>query len=330
MPEFTPKTLTEYVNNVGTGVPMIVLEKGIPDKKTYPTSVLQIQTKDGTNTVAPLVSEIDGGKIVKKTTKKVLTVTAPRYRPKFHFTATELLQTEDAKRDVDAKELRKRQIEVVKDEQADKKEGIDRARERMACQLVSTGAIDVVDEYASFNIDFDLPAEQKPVLTGTEKFDDPDVDILSIFKRYRLQAVKSGIKKVIAFVGTETADLISGNTKVAEALKNPNIAAGKLTFEDAEYIGTISGVDTYVVDETFEDKDDTEFDMFPVNIASFLAVGACKEMFGRILDKKAPALAEFFAKSWDEEDPSGETHIMEARPLPALIKSKGLWIVTTH
>lgn len=327
---FSPKTLTETVNDVEAEVPKIVLDKAFKKKETHPTEILELEFVDGTATVAPLVGTLDGGKVIKGTQKTVQTLVAPRYRPKMHFNPKQLLLNEGAARDLNAAELRKRQLQFVKDEYQNGKNTITRAREKMACELISSGAINVVDDYAEIHIDFEVPADQKPILTGTEKFNDPACPMLTIFKRYQMKAAKCGIKKIMAFGGQETIDLILQNDDVKKDMDRNNVKAGAVTFEDAEYIGTIAGVETYLVDEQYEDKTGTEFDMFPTNVLSFVADGAMKEMFGRVMDIAAPPLTQFFAKSEDAFDPSGETHIQESRPLPTLRKRKGLVIVTTH
>ncbi|WP_420266000.1 major capsid protein [Candidatus Magnetominusculus dajiuhuensis] len=194
---FNWRALTESLNLI---VPpkSFVLDMIFGQQETHPTNTIDIDILVGNKRLAPFVSPVEGGVVVRKLGAQIRTVKTPRIRMKTPLTADELLLVRSAGSNLyipgggnvtDARNQR------IAREQQNLKDLITRRQEFMACKAISGGII-VNQENISFNIDYLMPDSNKPTLTGSDKWDDSSSTPLTDIRAWKTLI---NLKKAVHF-----------------------------------------------------------------------------------------------------------------------------------
>ncbi|OQY20084.1 MAG: hypothetical protein B6I36_02245 [Desulfobacteraceae bacterium 4572_35.1] len=324
-PIFQSRALTAAVNKMRP-VKTRALDLIFPRKKRQLSSLFAFDIKSSSERILKNISVSDAAQVTEKTGRKTITCQAPRFAEKRHISAADL---EEMRKfgDAAAPELMK---ERIADEQFDMRTDVDRTREFMAIKTLSGT---VVDESGAVIVDYNFPAEQKPVLAGTAKWTDPASDPIKNIRAWKKYiGDRVGVDKFVAISGSKAMDALLNNEAALEKLK---YSAGKQIAEEGR-IASLAGV---AIDEYFgsyKDENGARQQLIPDNVFALVGIGpdVAAELYAPVVDLQAKtgvgkgkAADLFFAKSWEVQDPSGRWIKVEARPLPVLFQAECvIWV----
>lgn len=315
---FGHRVLTAAVNKMRT-VKTHVLDVIFPRKKRQLSDLFAWDIKSNSERILKNIRVSDAAQTTDKTGRKTVTCQAPRFAEKRLVGASDL-NAMRAHGEANAPELLK---ERIADEQFDMKSDVDRTREFMAIKALSG---QVVDESGAVIVDYNFPAEQKPVLAGVALWTDAasnPVKNIRAWKKYIGDRVD--VDKYVAICGSAAMDALIENPKALELLK---YNAGKQIADEGR-IAFLSGVAIEEYFGTYKDVSGNRQDLVPANVFAIVGVSADHgaELYAPVVDLKAPGgvgkskeAPIFFSKQWEVEDPSGRWIKVESRPLPVLFK----------
>lgn len=324
---FKVRVLTLAVNNMKS-VGTKVLDQVFRRRQGQLSDRLAFDVKSGSEAILSSVSVYAPATVQGKTSRKTITVQAPRFPQKRFISVAELNATRAFGQQA-ATELMSTRIG---DEQADMRLEIDRTREFMAMKALGG---QVIDGAGTVLVDYGFTGDQTPTLTGAAKWDqttgDP-VKNIRAWKKYIADRVPS-VSKWIAFCGSGAMDLLINSEKARQMLQ---YTAGQQIAEEGR-VARLAGVNIDEYFGTYLDSAAARQDMIGQN--AFILVGWSPDSFS---EQYAPSIDDddpngvgkgvagqlFFSKSWKEEDPSGRWIKVEARPLPVVHRPEAIVIAT--
>ncbi|MBD3285799.1 hypothetical protein GF359_04995 [candidate division WOR-3 bacterium] len=315
------RTLTTAVNEI-PAPPSFLVDKVFKTKVQAIAEEIDADVVVGGKRLAPFVSPIEEGAVVSRLGRKVQSIKAPRIRIKKAVPASDLLAVRTAG---SALYLGEGGIEGYKNQRmalelADLKRMIVRTTEWMAAQSLQ-GTLTVSQDNVDFEIDYLLPSEHKPVLTGTDLWTDTDNSdpISDILTWKRLISGTTGYSADTAIAGKAAVDALLAHTKVREMLNYRNFNVGEISVGRSNYIGRLAGVDIYEYDASYTDSSDTSHNFIPDTAFIMVASDGPFRIHHALaydLDNEVAVAQPFFAKSWTDADPSILWLLAESRPLP--------------
>ena len=251
---------------------------------------------------------------------KTLLCQAPRFAEKRMISAADL----NGMRAFGEQALPELAQERIARELAEMKRKIDMTREFMAAKALSG---QIVDESGTVLVDFNFSAGQKPTLVGVNLWTDAASNPLKNIRAYKklIGQAAGNVTQWVAFVGTDAMDALMTNAKALELLKYDH---GQQIAESGR-IANIAGVELIEYMGSYIDQNGARQDLIPAD--RFVLVGLtgdhAAELTAPVVDLESPSGVGqgkpgefFFAKSWEEKDPSGRWLKVEARPLPVLMR----------
>lgn len=330
---FKIRTLTRAVNAIKAPARVVYNRLFAGYEGMQPSDRLAFDVISGSEKLLGNISIFAPATVDDKTTRKTITMTAPRIANKRFISAAEL----NALRG-----FGKAGVEMMKDriarEQKDMRGKHDRTLEFWAVNALKGVIYDT--DLSTVLVNYNVAAEHKPTLTGTDLWTDTDGSnpIAKIRAWKKLIEDDSGAAIIgwVAFHGSGVGDALLINDAVRELLKydkGSQIAeSGRITklseVELVEYNG--SYIDDSGTRQRFVGADE------------FILVGLCDELvevpYAPVVDDDAPdgvgnvdengGGQMFFSKSWPVKDPSGRWVKCESRPLPVL-KRPGAVVTAT-
>ncbi|HNV72460.1 MAG TPA: major capsid protein [Candidatus Ozemobacteraceae bacterium] len=258
--------------------------------------------------------------VTKKLRRARVSCEAPRFAPKRSISGDDMAELRKFG-DAALPELLANRINR---ELADMRNEIDRTREYMAVRSILG---QVIDSEGTVLVDYSFSGAQKPVLTGKQLWTDSESNPLKNIRAWKKLIAKSvgGVDAFIAFCGSAAMDALIDNQKIQNLLQ---FQAGQQLAEK----GRIAFLAETEIEEYFgyyKDSNGDAQDMIPENEFVLVGVSAetLAELYAPVIDFKDPAgvgkgqlASMFFAKSWEEEDPSVRWLKAESRPLPVLFR----------
>ena len=314
---FKTRVLVMAVNKLRP-VATRALDLVFPRKKRQLSSLFAWDIKSSNERLLKNIRVSDSAQVTNGVKRKTVTCEAPRFAEK-RFISAAVLDTARKAGEMGPEIMKER----VADEQFDMRGDVDRTREFMAIKCLSG---QVIDADGAVIVDYNFPADQKPVLALGKKWNEggtaPITDIRA-WKKYIGDRVS--VDKFVAICGDAAMDALINNESVGDKLK---YAAGKQIAEE----GRIAFLAAVQIDEyfgTYKDAAGAIQQMVPSNAFILIGIGpdTTAELYAPVIDLKAeggvgtgkdPEI--FFSKSWEEEDPSGRWIKVESRPLPVLIQ----------
>lgn len=315
---FKTRVLTAAVNKIKP-VRTPVLDKVFGRKKQELSDRFAFDIKSSSERLLKNIRVSEAAQVTDKLGRKVVTCEAPRFAEKRFISAADL----NAMRrfgDAAAPELLKNR---VADEQTDMRGTVDRTREFMAVKALSG---QVVDSTGAVIVDYGFVSAQKPTLTSTARWNDTAGDPLKNIRAWKkVISDEVSVDRFYAFCGSGAMDALLNNAKALDLLK---YSSGSQIAESGRIVN-FGGLEIEEYFGTYKDSSGTRQQLMPD--AAFVIVGVgtdvAAELFAPVIDLEANGGAGgggsaemFFAKAWDEKDPSGKWIKTEARPLPVLFQ----------
>ena len=321
------KVMTDAINQI-KAVPRLLQDLVFKDRNTNPADTIEVDVIVGNETLAPFVTDVEGGRPIAGTSRKERVIKTPRIRPKKSLTAKDLYTERGAGVPPyvpnGAGSLEAAKEEKVARELKDLRDTIDRRIEWMCAQAL-TGTLTVTQDNIAFTVDYLVPAAHKITLAAGDRWNETTADV-----KANITTAADLIKDAIGI----PADLVICGKDAAASLL-ARVTDDKWFYENSarldplggfrweaspSFLGRAGGLDFYRYGDTYDDGG-SPADFIGADKVYVIATNARISIeFGNILDLKAGAnvMAEYFAKTWEVEDPSVMYMLAESRPLPVL------------
>lgn len=332
---YSYRTLTTSINNLES-LPSLILDVVFKNKNQNYSETLDIDIESAGEfkKLAPFVAPMQGGKVIKKLGYTTKSVKFPRIRVKKQMSAHELLKTRELGSSIyvgDNTSVEDSKMQKIAREQGHLKAIVQRRIEWMAaCAL--KGQIDYTSDDLAFSIDFAMPSEHKPTLSGDEVWGGSSADIITNIREYKTKILQATNQTAdVALIGTTALDKLLADEKVQKLLDNRAISAGQIDLHQGSYVGRLCGVDIYECAEQYIDDSGSAQNMIDPEAFVLIASNArFTQEFGLIEDLEAEAQVgmEFFSKMWNEKDPSAAWLLAESNPLPVVYQPEAVVYAT--
>lgn len=320
--QFEARTLTEVIK-ARQPLPGLFKELFFKQRNTLPTKYAELEVLVRGRSLVPFVTDYEGGTLSPKTRRELRTVKTPRMNPIERFSAPELIDASRPGAGVyrNTPEDLAGAIEnaIVLDLDAIK-DDVELTIEFMCAQSV-TGTLVVVQEgMKMLNIDFLMPPENKIILGDGVRWNqdggDPDANLEDWAS---LITTAAGVGADQCIMGTNAWRAFSRNKKIMDNLDRRRVEIGSLS-PDVNKLrkGEYNGLDIWSYGGEFEDIEGNMHHMLhPDYIVLGSTAAKCSIEFGVPEDLKNHGQPnEYFAKAWEEENPSAYWMGVESRPLP--------------
>ena len=305
-----------------------VLDKVFGRKKPQLTDQFAWDIKVNSERLMKNIRVSDEANVSNGVGRKNVSCTAPRFSDKRLIPASDL----NAMRAFGSAQNTQLLTERVGDEQFDMRQNVDITREFMAVKALSG---QVVDESGAVIVDYNFPAEQKPVLAGAALWTDAASDPVKNLRTWKKQCAQAAglVTGFYAICGSAVMDALLDNTKALELMK---YTAGKQIAEEGR-ISRLAGVEIEEYIGSYLDASGVRHDFIADDAFILVAVGpdTAAELYAPVVDLKAPTgvgsgkkANVFFSKSWEVEDPSGRWIKVESRPLPVIFRPQAIVFAT--
>ena len=325
-------TLTESVNKIVT--PKTFIRDTVFAKRTVtaPTTTIMVDIIIGGRKLAPFVKRGDPAKVVELTGKKTSFVEPPSIGMLKILTAKDLLYDRAPGTTLvlggnDAAAIQTARQERIGLEQKDMVMRSDRTEEYMSCQAIATGGFNYKDADTEFEIDFNMPAANKPVLAGAFKWNaSATCTPIDDLAKWKLIVKKScGKIPTRVIMGTDVWQLFLASKQVQDYLNRLKINIGSIdTTSDillmgAEKKARIDNMDFYTYDEYY-DGGNGMVSMIPTDRIIMIAdAGDYRMNYGAIENLEAgSAIGKYFSNDFFTKNPSVYNLMVEGHPLPTV------------
>ena len=227
------------IQNLVPPLNTFLLKRYFPDGEIFPTPDCIVEYKKGNKIVAPFVLPYKGGISIGRDGYKATKMNPPHIAPQRNLTIDDIQEKGFGEYYGTLKDPAKRAAEFLTKDLADLSEMIDRRREWMAAELLTTGKLTMThyaDEYGKKGVDFILQFYE-------EEFDneyvpeiswkDPDADIYGDLSRMIQKAAKNGQAVSDLICNPVVVEYIFKNKRMKEVL-NSQVASTfiNLNFKD--------------------------------------------------------------------------------------------------
>lgn len=316
---FRTRVLTGAVNMMSAPA-MIVYNRFFRGREHMePSDRLAFDVISGSENLLSNLTVTAPAQVTGKTTRKTITMTAPRLATKRFIHASELNALRAYGSQIGQEMMETR----IQRELRDMRGSFDRTVEWWACGALKGSIYD--SDLTTVLVDYDVDDSHCPTLTAGNKWsaaDSKPIERIRTFQRIIEEDAGAAITGWVALLGSAVMDALLKHSDVLELLKyqsgNQIAENGRITrLTEVEFIEYNASFLHQGQRKRFIDQD------------RFLLVGLCEDLvdvpYAPVIDSDAPGGVGnpgqgrmFFAKSWDEKDPSGKWIKAEGRPLPVL------------
>lgn len=324
---FSQGTLTRIVNGVNMQQPStFLLDRWFPAAETSLTEDIYFDTVDGRPRLAPFVSPLVEGQIVRE-----WGYTTKNFRPAYIKPKTPFEQGKSIRRRPGAPLLgptspAEAQALSVTFMLQHHRDMITRRKEWMAAQIARLGTVTISGEkYPTVLVDFGRDAALSVTLLTTARWNDSAPDPLANLETWAsLVRTKSGFTPVDVVMAEDVWTSLRGNADFLKLFDNPG-RTSRLTLDvapdarrlGATFKGQLGDFNLWIYNETYEDDSGVSQKYLP---DGYLLMGGPGvegvQHHGAIRDEAAGFQPlEMFAKSWVEEDPPVRWIMTQSAPL---------------
>lgn len=309
-----------------------LLDLYFPRQREFDTEEIHIDKLSRARRLAPFVSPVVKGKVMRQRGFRTETFKPAYVKPKHVVEPGQAFSRVAGERIGGELSPEQRFEMAVAQNLLDEDEDITRREEVMASELLRTGSIIVEGEdYPKQEVDFGRDPSLTKALTTTARWGENGVSPLGSLRSWAAEvAAKSGANPRHVVVDPLAADFILKDPEFRAILDNRRQDGGSAQLagvvagaEGEEYV-RLADIGQFVIwqyQQIFTDDDGNDQKVLPdytvIMGAPALAEGV--RAYGAIRDKKAglKALARF-PKMWDEEDPPLTMTMTQSAPMPVL------------
>ncbi|MDX8384668.1 MAG: major capsid protein [Ghiorsea sp.] len=332
---FQPKTMIGVLNQIKP-TSTFLKDTFFKGKKTHATRSIELDIIKGRRRLAPFVSPHMEGVLVDRNAAASHTITMPYIKQKMVTEAGMLINQRTAGQTIYEGTPQKRGQALLAGDLVTLRDMVTRREEAMAAEALVFGKVTVLGEGVDQVVNFLRPATHQLVNTATANaWDAAGIDIPAQLRNHaRTIAQTSGQTATVCVMGNGAATAFLNNAKVLALLDNRRLDSGQIKVESigagASYLGYFQGIDFYEYNEWAEDANGVEQPLVAANQVVFGSPSKDNTMhYGAIQDLKAGNWAvPYFAKSWEEEDPSMRFLMVQSAPLPAIHHIESVMSIT--
>lgn len=322
-----------------------LLDLFFPNTQTFETEEVYLDKLDRARRLAPFVSPVVEGKIMRNRGFTTSTFKPAYVKPKHKVEPGKAMKRAAGER-IGGGQISPEQkfAMAVTQNLADEDDQITRREEWMASEILRKGQVTVAgDDFPTMLVDFARDAALTVALSGGARWGQSGVSVLANLRTWAASiASKSGANATQVVMDPLAALLLQQDTEVRAILNNWRQASGKVELsplvtgaqgEEVAYIGTIGNYDFWQYQQLYTDDAGTEQKMMPDNTVILGAPSMAEGIrtYGAIQDKKAGLQAlKRFPKMWDTDDPSSTTTMTQSAPLPVLGRPNATFCATVN
>ncbi|WP_028551750.1 major capsid protein [Paenibacillus sp. UNC451MF] len=328
---YEPRTLLKAVKQMPSASTFLKSTFFGGKPNTFVTEAVDVDYKKGRRKMAPFVSPRLAGQVLDREGIVTQTYKPPMVKPKKILTVGDLQLRTMGEHIYSGKSPDERAIELLAEDLLELEETITRREEWMAAQVMFTGKVDMIGEGVDQTLDFNFT--NKLILSGTEKWTDPNSDPIKTLATLRLSVIqKSGLTADMAILASDVVPDFINHPLVMKLYDNKGMNIGKidpkLLPNGVTYLGTVvtTGMDLYSYDEWYLD-DDTDPDnpeekpMVPNGYILVASSRAQSSMcYGAVTLAKGETFVTYegarIPDSWMQKDPAARFVQINSRPLP--------------
>lgn len=303
------------------------LDRYFPRVETFSTEAIDFDVVDRKRRIAPLVSPFVPAKVMDKVGREVRSLTPAYTKDKRVFEPGIGFKRAVGEKIGGTVSPAQRVELAIVSEMSDQLDVLTRRQELMAAESVRTGKVVLSgDQYPAVTVDFQRAAALTPAnLAGVNLWSASTSVPLDNLKTWALLVLKqSGVYPTDVVMAIDVFTAFVNHASVSDRWKSINsrqagteIRLGAPLLEGAVYMGFIDGFDIWVYAGWYIDEAGAEQEFLPAKylvMASPAGVEGVRA-FGAIKDHASLAEAEFFPKSWEENDPSVRYIMLQSAPL---------------
>lgn len=325
---FLIRTLTAAINAMKAPSRKVYNRLFAPREHMEMSDRLAFDIITGNETILGNISVTAPATVTDKTTRKTVTMTAPRLAQKRFISTADLNAVRQFGKQMMV-ELMKNRIAT---EQKDMRGIIDRTLEFWAVNALKGQILDA--DLSTVLVDYNVDATHEPVLTASGDWEAVWTDTTNADPIRKIRAWQrlieddcgATITSWLAYIGYEVMDALLAHQSIRDLLKRDK---GSQIAENGR-IERLAEVEIEEYNGSFLDLTGTRRRF--IGSDEFLLIGICDDLvdcpYAPVVDDDAPNGVGnitsrgqgqlFFSKSWKEKDPSGRWIKAEARPLPVL------------
>lgn len=287
------------------------------------TEEIHFDIETGRRRIAPFVSPVVAGKVVKQNGYQTKTFKPAYVKDKRVFTPQGALKRAIGERlGGELSPAQRLQIKLAT-ELSDQISMLGRRLELMSVEAVRRGKVIVKgDQYPEVEVDFGRAANLTKVLTGGVRWGEAGVEPLDDLDKWAMEvSLASGAAANTVVMDHKAWQLFSTSSKVEKQLdriRGRDQLQSTVGGHGAKYMGNTGVYDIWVYTDWYEDPDTGNVTPYLPDY-TVIMTGPDLEgtrCFGAIQDEKAGFEAmQFFPKSWLEEDPAVRYLLMQSAPL---------------
>ena len=293
----------------------------------FTTKKVNLEKVIKSNRLAPLVSPVVAGRVMKKDGGTMMAVQPAYVKPKDLIDPEDVIERMAGEPIGGAMSPEQRALALKAKYLVEHEESILRREEWMAASLLVFGKFTLVGEdYPQVEVDFKRSAENSPDVSGgardwsnlAKNSPIPEEDMEDWMSR-----ATNPVNMII--LNNKTYRMFTSFDSIKEKLKEQS--GSKTTLETASfngrliaYMGNFGEMEIWVYTGTYEDDEGVMQKFIPDGYIVFANSGAeGVRLYGAILDPRAGYQAlRRFPKNWISEDPGGEYIMTQSSPLVAM------------
>ncbi|MDH5511091.1 MAG: major capsid protein [Nitrospinota bacterium] len=342
MPDlFEPKTMIAAIEQL-PAARTFLRETFFPNEQTHDTRQIEVDVVTGGRRLAPYVSPVQEGVVMKKLGSRTDTIRLPYIKMKYDISAVEAARRAPGENPYSAKTPSERAQEILGKRLMEGMTAIARTVEVQAAQALVTGKVIALGkdgEGIDWTVEIDFGRD--PALTETKIAGEYwSVDTINPFddlRRWSMAARKTG--------GYNPTEVVMGSDALTAFLNNPNVQtlmdtrrfnADQVDMEafagqGVAYVGTAEGMNIFHYLEWYEDPSTGMLtEMVPKNAVVMGARNTRNTIhYGAIVDMEFDPRAierKIFPKSWVQEDPSVRWLLLQSSPLATLSEPDSVYV----
>lgn len=270
MPNFyKTSTIREVRSNVDR-YPNFLRDMYFPNVETTDEEDIILEISKGGNRIAPFVSPVEDGRVMKDKGRNTNIITAPNIAPKYVLTPKDLFERAVGANfqggDTPAVRQAKKIGKILKQQE----KYITNKEEYMIGQFLTTGKITSLEGEHAYELDYQL--ENQDTLETAKKWNTTGVDIFQSIRDYVDEAeANSGEKVDVVVLGSRAAKALLSSSNADAKLDIKNKTEAVITvikkYPGISWLGKLdSAIDIYSYNQILVDEKGVKKEIIPANI----------------------------------------------------------------
>ena len=328
-----PRTMIAAIEQMPP-VKTFLIDTFFPNEQTHDTRWVEVDVVKGGRKLAPYVSPVMEGVVMKKLGHTTNSIKLPYIKMKYDVSAVEAARRAPGENPYSAKTPAQRAQEILGKKLLEGKAAIARTIETQAAQALVTGKVTAKGSDSegidwTVEVDFGRDANNSVTKAAPDYWTVDTVNPLDDLRTWAKAALKaSGFMPAEVVMGSGALEAFMNNPNVQALIDTSRFSAGTVDMtpysgQGVTLVGSAEGMNIYHYVEWYEDPVTAALtEMIPANAVVMGARNTRNTVhYGAIVDMEFDPRAierKIFPKSWVQEDPSIRWMLLQSSPLAAL------------